>query len=152
MPKKYRVTLTPQERVELEQLIRRGRSAARTLTHARILLKADAGEGGPGWTDEAIVEALDVSRSTIERVRHRLVEEGLEAALQRRLPRLPKPTKLDGAQEAYLIALACSEPPAGHKHWSLRLLADKMVEFGYVEDLSHELVRRTLKKTNSSRI
>jgi transposase len=116
------------------------------------LLKADADVGGPAWTDEAIVAALDVSRSTIERVRHRLVEEGLEAALQRRLPRIPKPTKLDGAQEAYLIALACSEPPAGHKHWSLRLLADKMVEFGYVEDLSHELVRRTLKKTNSSRI
>ena len=151
MRKKYRVTLTQDERAAMEQLLRRGKGAARTLTHARILLKADAAEGGPAWTDTAIIEALDVSRSTVERVRQRFVEEGLEAALHRRLPRVPRATKLDGTQEAQLIALACSVPPEGRAHWSLRLLADKMVAFGYAEDVSHELVRRTLKKTNSSR-
>jgi transposase len=148
---KYRVTLTEEERTDLQTLIGSGQAPARTLTHARILLKADAGEGRPAWSDEAIVEALDVSLSTIHRVRQRFVEESLEAALHRRPPSKPTPCKLDGHQEAQLIALACSEAPEGRAKWSLRLLAEKMVEFGYVTDVSHELVRRTLKKTNSSR-
>jgi transposase len=146
VPKKYRVPLTPEERAELQQRINRGQGAARTLTHARILLKADASEGGPAWTDATIAQALDVSEPTIARVRQRFVEESLDAALHRRLPRIPTPCKLDGHQEAHLIALACSEAPEGRAKWSLRLLAEKMVEFGHVESLSHELVRRTLKK------
>jgi transposase len=149
---KYRVTLTEEERADLQELVSRGKAAARALTHARILLKADAGEDGPAWSDEAIAEALDVSLSTLHRVRQRFVEESLDAALHRRPPSKPTPCKLDGHQEAQLIALACSEAPEGRAKWSLRLLAEKMVEFGYVADVSHELVRRTLKKMNSSRI
>jgi transposase len=151
MPVKYRVTLTDEERADLQGLVSSGRGAARTLTHARILLKADAAEGGPAWSDEAIAEALDVSLSTIHRTRQRFVEESCEAALHRRPPIKTTPCKLDGHQEAHLIALACSAPPEGRRRWSLRLLADKLVEFGHVESASHELVRRTLKKTNSSR-
>ena len=141
MPVKYRVTLTAEERTHLTQLITTGKAAARTLAHARLLLKADQAEGGPGWSDDAIADALDVSLSTIHRVRQRFVEENLEAALHRQSPWRPKPRKLDGHQEAHLIALACSEPPEGRNRWSLRLLADRMVELGYVQDLSHELSR-----------
>ena len=151
MPMKYRVSLTDEERTHLQELVRSGKAAARSLTHARILLKADAAEGGPAWSDDAIAEALDVSLSTIHRARQRFVAESLEAAIHRRLPTKPTPCKLDGHQEAHLLALACSEPPEGRNRWSLRLLADRMVEFGYVEAISHELVRRTLKKTRSSR-
>lgn len=151
MPKKYRVTLTEEERTDLQRLISTGKQSARTLTHARILLKADQAEGGPGWSDEAIAEALEVSIPTIARVRQRFVEEGPEAALYRRPPSKPPACKLDGSQEAHLIALACSAPPEGRAHWSLRLLADQVVALGYAESASHELVRRTLKKTNSSR-
>jgi transposase len=149
---KYRITLTDEERTHLTELITTGKAAARTLTHARLLLKADQAEGGPGWSDDAIAEALDVSPSTIHRVRQRFVEESLDAALHRQTPLRPRPRKLDGHQEAHLIALSCSEPPEGRNRWSLRLLADRMVELGYAQDLSHELVRRTLKKTKSSRI
>lgn len=152
MPKKYRVTLTEAEREELQQLIRAGKTAARTQSHARILLKADSGPEGPAWTDEAIHEALEVSRSTIARVRERFVEEGLDAALYSKHWGQPKPRKLDGEQEAHLIALACSTPPEGYRRWTLRLLAEAMVEREEVETLSHETVRQTLKKTNSSRI
>jgi transposase len=148
---KYRVTLTDEERTHLTELVTTGRAAARTLTHARLLLKADQAEGGPAWSDDAIAEALDVSFSTIHRVRQRFVEESLDAALHRRPALRPRPGKLDGHQEAHLIALACSEPPEGRNRWSLRLLADRMVELGHAQDLSHELVRRTLKKTKSSR-
>jgi transposase len=151
MAKRYRVTLTPTERADLEQLTRVGKAAARALAHARILLKADQAPGGPAWTDEAIATALEVSIPTIERVRQRFVEAGLEAALRPRPARAHKPRKLDGAQEARLIALACSQPPAGRDGWSLRLLADRVVELEYVEAISHETVRRTLKKTSSSR-
>ena len=151
MAKKYRVTLTDEERAELQRVIRAGKGSARALAHARILLKADQAPGGPAWTDEAIAEAVEVSLPTIERVRQRCVEAGLGAALRPRPARAHKPRKLDGAQEAHLIALACSPPPTGREGWSLRLLADKLVELEVVADISHETVRRTLKKTNSSR-
>ena len=145
--KKYIVTLTDDERETLLKIISAGKGAARRIAHARILLKADQ-----GLTDEAIAEAVDVSRPTVERVRKRFVEEGLEAALDPRRPeKPPRPRKLDGRQEAQLIALACSKPPAGRVRWTLCLLADKMVELKYVDSLSYETVRRTLKKTRSNR-
>jgi transposase len=150
MAKKYRVTLTEDERTMLTTLINAGTAPARMLTHARILLKADQAVGGPAWTDEAIHEALDVSLSTIARVRERFVEESIEAALQRRPALRTRERLLDGSEEAHLLALTCSPPPAGQERWSLRLLADKMVELEYVAHLSHETVRQTLKKTNSS--
>ena len=141
----YRVRLAPQERAYLAELLSKGKAAARTLTHARILLKADEGEAGPRLSDEAIAEALDVNRSTVERVRIRCVEEGFEAALRPRPSRQVHPRKLDGAQEAHLVALACSPAPTGRTRWSLRLLADKLVEFEIVEDSSYDTVRQTLK-------
>lgn len=151
MPKKYRVTLTAEERAELTELLSKGKAAARALTHARILLKTDEGEGGPAWTDAAVCEALDVGLCTVMRVRERFVEEGLEAALRPRPSSFRQPRKLDGHLEAHLITLACSEAPEGHARWTLRLLADRFVQLGYVEELSHETVRQTLKKTKSSR-
>jgi transposase len=150
MRKRYIVTLTEEERTMLHNLISSGKASARKLTHARILLKADCGAGREGWTDPAISEALDVGRSTIERVRQLFVEEGLEAALNRKKPRRQYERKLDGEQEAHLIALSCSKPPEGRDRWSLRLLADKMVVLEYVDSVSHETVRQVLKKTNSS--
>jgi transposase len=148
--KVYRVKLTPEERAELVELLSKGKAAARTLTHARILLKADEGEAGPRLSDEAIAEALEVNRSTVERVRIRCVEEGFEAALRHRPSRQLHPRKLDGAQEAHLIALACSPAPKGRARWSLRLLADTVVELEIVGAISYETVRQTLKKTSSS--
>jgi transposase len=150
MKKKYIVTLTPEERRMLQEMLSRGKAAARKLMHARILLNADVAAGGPGWNDEAIVEALEVGRATVERVRKELVEEGLPAALERRQPRRQYRRKLDGDGEAHLIALACQKPPEGHRRWSLKLLADRMVQLEYVEEISYQTVRRTLKKTNSS--
>ena len=150
MNKKYRVTLTEDERSMLQQLITSGTAAVRTVTHARILLKADQSDAGPGWTDDAIRHALDVSVGTIARVRERFVEESLEAALTRRRPQRVRTQKLDGEQEAHLIALACSAPPDGQKRWSLRLLADRMVQSTYVDTVSHETIRQVLKKTSSS--
>ncbi len=148
MAKKYIVTLAEQERDYLRQMLSRGQERARKLTRARILLKADQ-----GWTDKAIHEALDVGRSTIERTRRRFVEEGLEAGLNRRPTTRRYEHKLDGNAEAHLIALACSTPPAGRNRWSLRLLADTLVELEQVDidSVSHETVRQVLKKTNSSR-
>ena len=151
MAKKYRVTLTADECSMLTSMINAGTAPARTLTHARILLKADEAPGGPAWTDEVIRDALDVGLSTIARVRERFVEESIEAALQRRSPSRTRERLLDGSQEAHLLALTCSPPPAGQERWSLRLLADKLVELEYVAQVSHETVRQTLKKTNSSR-
>lgn len=148
--KLYRVKLTPEERDHLQRLLSKGKASARTLTHARILLKADEGVDGPRLTDDEIAEALDVNRSTVERVRGRCVEEGFEAALRPRPSRQLHPRKLDGLQEAHLIAVACSPAPKGRARWSLRLLADKLVELDIVDDISHETVRQTLKKTNSS--
>jgi len=143
--------LTAEERAQLRALLSKGRASARTLTHARILLKADEGEAGPCLTDDEIALDLDVNRSTVERVRVRCVEEGFEAALRPRPSRQLHPRKLDGVQEAHLVVLACSPAPKGRKRWSLRLLADKLVELEVVDDISYETVRQTLKKTNSSR-
>jgi transposase len=151
MAKKYRVTLTLEERGELERMISRGKGAARKLGHARILLQADASGAGPAGTDEQIAAALDVSTRTVERVRERFVEQGFAAALVPARSRRIYQRKLDGKQEAQLLALACSRPPAGKRRWTLRLLAREMVELDYAPGLSHETVRRTLKKTRSSR-
>jgi transposase len=150
--KRYKVTLEPDERGELEKLISRGKGAARRLAHARILLHADQGAGRPGRIDAEIAEAVGVSVATIERVRQRFVEEGLEAALSPRPPQRLYPRKLDGEAEARLIALACGPPPEGRARWTLRVLAERMVVLGYVEEVSHETVRTTLQQTNSSRI
>ena len=151
MIKQYHVTLTAEERGELEQMLRAGKAAARKLTRARILLKADEAEGGPGWSDPEIAEALDVGLSTVWRVRQQFVEEGTAAALMPKPSRRIYERKLDGLSEAHLIAVACSKPPKGHKRWTLRLLADRMVVLGHAEDgLSYETVRRVLKKTRSS--
>jgi hypothetical protein len=148
MKKKYPVILSETEREQLKQLIAAGTALARKLTHARILLKADQSPEGPGWVDEQVAEAVETSQPTVCRVRKQYFEEGLQAALNRRPPNREYHRKLDGEQEARLIALACSEPPEGQARWSLRLLADKMVELEVVDDLSYQTVRRTLKKTN----
>ena len=150
MKKKYIVTLTQEERRILRDMLSRGRAAARKLMHARILLKADASEGGPNWRDAAIAEGLEVGRATVERVRKRFVEEGFEAALDRHKPRRHYRRTLDGDGEAHLVALACSQAPEGRSRWTLRLLADRMVALEYVEALSKDTVRRTLKNMNSS--
>src|ERR1700682_6370356 len=148
--KVYRVKLTCEERAELQALLSKGKAAARTLTHARILLKTDEGVDGPRLTDDEIAEAVEVNRSTVERVRIRCVEGGAAAALRPRPSRQVHPRKLDGVQEAHLVTLACSPAPKGRARWSLRLLADKLVELEVVDDVSYETVRQTLKKTNSS--
>lgn len=146
--KRYRVELTPDERQELTKLVSAGRRSARTITRARILLKADQADGGPGWDDGRIADALGCGRRTVERVRQRLVEEGLDAALTHKPQCRPsRQPVLDGAAEARLIALACSEPPDGRAGWTLRLLADRLVELEVVEAVSYETVRRVLKKT-----
>jgi transposase len=150
MKKKYIVTLTAAERRMLQEMLSRGKAAARKLVHARILLKADAGPAGPGWNDDAIAEGLDVGRATVERVRKEFVEDGLEAALERRKPRREYERALDGDGEAHLIALACQKPPEGRSRWTLRLLADRLVALEYVEQVSYQTVRRTLKKMNLS--
>jgi transposase len=148
VPKKYPVTLSKAQREALQQLIGSGTAPARTLTHARILLKADEAEGGPAWSNAAIAQALETSEPTIGRVRKRFAEAGLDAALHRKPPERQWERKLDGAQEAHLIALSCSEPPEGRDRWSLRLLAEKMVQLGQVEEVSYETVRRVLKRGN----
>jgi transposase len=150
MPNKFRVTLTSDERHQLSALVNVGKAAARKLLHARILLKADQAPGRPAWTDEQIAEALDGSVPTIRRVRQGFVEEGLEAALNRQKPTGRQFRKLDGAQEARLIAVACSAPPKGRARWTLNLLADKLVELHIVDSISGECVRTTLKKTSLS--
>lgn len=151
MKKKYPVILNDTEREELKRLIAAGTAPARKLTHARILLKADQSTEGPGWVDEKVADAVEVSQPTVARVRKQYFEEGLEAALNRRAPNREYYRKLDGEQEARLVTLACSEPPEGQARWSLRLLADKLVELEVVEEeVSYQTVRRTLKKTTSS--
>ncbi len=151
MKKRYSVMLTETERDELRRLIVAGTAPARKLTHARVLLKADQGREGPGWADERIAEAVEVSQPTISRIRKQYVEEGLEAALNRRAPNREYHRKLDGEQEARLIALACGAPPEGYARWSLRLLADKVVELEIADEVSYQTVGRILKKTSSSR-
>jgi transposase len=150
--KRYKVTLTPEERCHLRDLIAAGKAAAQRLARARILLKADAALGGPAWTDPRIAAAVEVGTATVERIRRRFVAEGLEAALGRKKQQRPsRERKLDGRAEARLIALACSAPPAGRKEWTMRLLADRLVELEVVDTISDETVRRVLKKTKSSR-
>jgi len=150
MKKKYIVTLTQEERQMLQQMLSRGKAAARKLMHARILLKADTGPDGPNWRDDAIAEGLEVGSATVERVRKQFVEEGLEAALERRKSRRQYLRTLDGDGEAHLIALACSQAPEGRSRWTLRLLADRMVALEYVDAISKDTVARALKKTNLS--
>ena len=150
--KKYKVTLTADERQHLTTLIAAGKAAAQKLAHARILLKADQADGGPGWTDDRIAEAVEVSTDTVGRVRQRFVEEGLDAALARKPQARPsRERKLDGRAEARLIAVACSAPPAGRKRWTLKLLADRLVELEVVDAVGRETVRQTLQKTTSRR-
>ena len=150
-PRQYKVELTPDERSQLEKRIASGKAEAAELTHARILLKADQGAHGPAWSDAAIVEALEVGLSTVARVRRRCATDGLEAALKRAPTTRVYQRKLDGVQEAHLVALVCGAPPEGQDRWSLRLLADKLVELAHVESISYGTVRRVLQKTNLSR-
>jgi transposase len=150
--KKYKVTLTVEEREQLRELIAAGKASAKKLAHARILLKADAAGGGPDWDDARIAQAVEVSSRTVERVRQRFVEQGLEAALVRKKQVRPsRQRKLDGAAEARLVAIACSQPPDGRARWTMQLLADRLVELRAVDEVSDETVRRCLKKTRSSR-
>jgi transposase len=148
--KKYVVRLTDEERAYLRTLVGRGSAPAAMLTRARILLKTNQGEGGAGWPDAAIADALEVGLSTVARVRQQYVGEGLKPALNRKAPDREYRRKLDGEQEARLIALACSEAPTGRKRWTLRMLADRLVALEVVQSVSHETVRQVLKQTNSS--
>jgi transposase len=148
MNKKYVVRLEDEERKRLETLVSQGRAAARTIQRAWVLLKADVGPAGPGWSDSEIQQTFAVGLVTIYRVRQTLVEEGLAAVLTRRPKSRHRHRKLDGEQEAHLIALACSKPPAGRRRWTVRLLASKFVELGYTDRVAPETVRQTLKKTN----
>jgi hypothetical protein len=151
--KKYIVRLSAEERQRLEALIRKGKGPARRLLKARILLKADVSDAGPGWSDSRIIAALDTSASMLYRVRKQLVEEGFEAVLSRKQRATPAvPPIFDGEKEAKLIALACSKPPKGRARWTLRLLENKVVELGIVERASDSTIHRTLKKTVSNRI
>ena len=145
---KYIVRLHAEERQQLQQLVNTGKRAAATIVKAQVLLKADA--DGPAWSDPEICEAFDVSLSTIHRIRQAFVQEGLDAALYRKKPTGRQYRKLDGAEEARLIAVACSKPPGGRARWTLQLLADKLVELEIVDSISRECVRNTLKKTTSS--
>ena len=151
--KKYIVTLSDEEREQLTTLIHSGKHPAHKLLKARILLKADASEGGAGWSDSQIAAALETSVDTVARTRQRLVEDGFEAALLRKhSPNSARRRIFDGAAEARLIALACSKPPAGRARWTLQLLAEAVVELKIVERASDNTIGRTLKKTPSSRI
>lgn len=145
---KYRVTLTPEERDQLRKMVSPGQAAARKLIHARILLKADESEGGEKQKDEDIGNALSANIRTVERVRERFVMEGFDAALNPQPASQTQPSKIDGENEARLIALVCGDPPEGRKKWTMRLRADTMVELRYVDSLSGEAVRKALKKMN----
>ena len=150
MNQRYFVKLSEEQRQHLEKLISSGTSPARKLTRARILLKSDCSEAGPNWSYEQIMEAFDVSNVTISDVRRRFVEGGLEAALNRKAPDREYEHSLDGEAEAHLIAMACSQPPEGQKRWTLRLLQQAMVRRAYVQTVSHETIRMTLKKRKLS--
>lgn len=148
MAKKYIVRLTEDERTYLDDLIHKGKVAAHKRLHAEILLKADISDSGEKWQDSQISEAFGISTRTAERVRERLVREGLESALNRAEPTRVRSRIIDGENEAHLIALACGDAPDGRSGWTLRLLSQRMVELGYVESVSHETIRQTLKKMN----
>jgi transposase len=150
MRKKYVVSLSQAEREMLVQVVKTGNTSARKLTRAWILLKSDATEDGPNWSYEQICEAFSVSQVTVYQVRKTYVEQGLEKAVNRKKPEREYEHRLDGEAEAHLIALACTEPPNGQERWTLRLLRDRMIKLEYVEDVSHETIRTTLKKTNLS--
>ena len=151
--KKYIVRLSTEERQQLETVIRKGKGPARRLLKARVLLKADVSDAGPGWSDSRIIAALDTSPSMLYRVRKQLLEEGFEAVLSRKQRATPAVARIfDGEKEARLIALACSKPPKGRARWTLRLLENKVVELGIVDRVSDTTIHRTLKKTVSSRI
>lgn len=149
MSKRYVVKLAKSERTELSQLVKQDKVAAKKRTHAQVLLLADVGREGPGWTDEAVAEACRVTVRTVENIRKRLVLEGLEHALNRKPQvRLSRSKILDGEKEAKVIALCCGAKPAGHARWTLRLLAERAVELDIVAAVSHETVRQCLKKTS----
>lgn len=149
MAKRYIVRLSESERSELEALVSKGKVAARKRKHAQVLLKADEGPAGAGWTDERIVEHVEMHRNTVAGIRKRFVEEGMISALNRNKQiRLSRERVLDGEAEARLIAISCGAAPAGRTRWTLRLLADRLVELDIVDSISHETVRQTLKKTN----
>jgi len=150
--KTYRVELTDADRDWLLEFIGRGAAPAREQTRARVLLKADQGPNRPAWSDERIAEALELSAGGIGGIRRRFSKRGLEGCVRRKRPDGEYERKLDGEQEAELLRLACSDAPEGHSQWSLRLLADRLVELEVVDSISHETVRQTLKKTNSNRI
>lgn len=152
MSKRHRVALTAEERGWLTELISKGTAKARRLAHARVLLQADESDGAPALTDGQVAAAVQVSTRTVERVRRLFVEEGMEAALRTHVPgaRLYA-TKFDGEQEARLVSVACSEPPDGKSRWTLRMLAERVVELKVVDSVSHEAVRRALKKTSCGR-
>lgn len=148
--KKYKVTLPDDERQDLTTLVGKGKAAARKITRARILLLADESEAGSAWSDDRIVEALGISRRTVERTREKWVESGLEAALNHKRTPRPQSKRLDGEAEARLVQLACSEAPDGRERWTMQMLADKLIELEIVETVSDETVRTTLKKMNSN--
>ena len=148
--KKYIVELTSEERKQLQQLVKKGKVAGYKIRHAQMLLKTDQGNKGPGWPDVQVAEVFAAHVTTVERLRKRFVEQGLEATLERN-KRNNYARKLDGDGEAHLIAIACSDPPTGRSEWSLRLLADRLVELSVVDSISYMTVSRTLKKTNLSR-
>ena len=147
---KYKVTLTKEEREELLSIISKGKHTSQKYRNAYILLNCDEGEHGKKVTNEKICEVLKVGMRTIDRVKKRFVEEGFDAVLQRKPTSRVYERKMDGDAEAHLVALCCDEPPEGYSRWNLRLLADKMVELNYVDEISHEAVRQVLKKTNLS--
>ena len=150
MRKKYIVRLGDEERTELELLVRKGRTQAYRIKHANILLAVDS--DGPNWTDAQVASTFRCHQGTVENIRRRFVEQGLDGALARKKQARPSRQQVfDGEKEARLIALACSKAPDGHARWSLRLLADELVVLDVVDSVSHETVRQTLKKTNSSR-
>ena len=146
---KYIVELTSEEQEELAQLVSKGKAAARKITHGRILLQANESKDGPAWTDKQISQAFGVHTNTIHVIRRRFVEHGLQAALERKKQdHLSRKRVVDGDVEAHLIALRCGDPPEGRNQWTLRLLADKLVELEIVPSICHETVRKTLKKTS----
>jgi len=149
--KKYKITLTREERQGLTELASKGKAAARKITRARILLLADENQANPAWSDGRIAEALGINRRTVERIRQACVEEGIEAALNHKRPRRTRRKVLDGEAEARLVQLACTQAPNGRERWTMQLLADQLIELEIVETISDETVRTTLKKTNSNR-
>jgi transposase len=150
MNQKYKVQLNDQQRQQLEKLISCGRVPARTVTRAHVLLKSDCGPNGPNWSYQQISTAFNVSQVTVSNIRKTYVNSGIDAAIYRKKPDRMYQTRLDGEAEAHLIALACGDPPNGHARWTLRLLQERMIQLEHVEDVSHETIRTTLKKTNLS--